>query len=265
MFKVKYSCISHVGKCRKTNQDNYILCDGRYAKPEETYAYPLTGSFTQDGASIIGVFDGMGGEECGEVASLIAAEEASRLPAGEAPMSVLYDYCMSVNESICRYADEHALCSMGTTAALLAFGKREVTLCNIGDTKIFRLSGNKLRQISKDHLAAAAYGIKPQLYQNLGIPVDEMKIEPYFAQGKYRDGDIYLICSDGLTDMLNNDEIAKILTETDFEDAAKKLTEVSLEHGGRDNVTVILCEIEERVGLLRGFFKRGTLKRRVQL
>ncbi len=262
MFSIKYSCVSHVGKCRRINQDNYI-CGGKYAKPDETYIYPLTGIIAEDNREIIGVFDGMGGEECGEVASLIAAEKAARVVVGEYPIEVLYDYCKTANESICQYAAENGIDSMGTTAALLVFDRKGITLCNIGDTKIFRLTGGNLRQISKDHLASSAYGVKPQLYQNLGIPTEEMEIDPYFSQGKYRDNDIYLICSDGLTDMLSVEEITKILTETDFDRAAEKLTEASLEHGGRDNVTVILCKIEEHIGLLRGFFRRGILKRRV--
>ena len=72
---------------------------------------------------------------------------------------------------------------MGTTAAILAFTGNGVTLCNIGDSKIFRFCDGELEQISKDHVTVAAYGVKPPLSQNLGISPTELIIDPYLAQG----------------------------------------------------------------------------------
>ena len=97
-----------------------------------------------------------------------------------------------------------------------------------------------------DHIAVAAFGVKPPLSQNLGIPPDELVIDPYFARGSYNDGDIYLICSDGLTDMVSADGITEVLVSTPIEDAITKLLDKALANGGKDNTTIILCKIERQ-------------------
>ena len=141
------------------------------------------------------------------------------------------------------------------------FLQRTRYLCNIGDSKAFHFDGEKLEQISVDHCAATFYGEKPPLSQNLGIPPAEMMIEPHYARGYYHAGDIYLLCSDGLTDMVSIEEIAKILTETaaggntDVSNAAEKLLQKALDNGGRDNITIILCRVKKRkLGLFDKIF-----------
>ena len=204
---------------------------------------PITGAVSSDNASMFGVFDGMGGEEQGEMASLIAAKDASKIQFGKDITQDLKKYCMTANESICQYADDNMIFSMGTTAAILVFAKKEIVLCNIGDSKVFRISDKKIEQISFDHVAISVFGKKPPLSQNLGIPPDELKIEPYLSTGKYHDGDLYLICSDGLTDMVETDTIAQIATNKPFEDAAKSLLETALKNGGKDNITLVLIKV----------------------
>ena len=104
--------------------------------------------------------------------------------------------------------------------------------------------GGVLEQISKDHVAVAAFGVKPPLSQNLGIPPTELIIDPYLAQGAYNDGDVYLICSDGLTDMVPTEEISGVLASKPVDGACMELLEKALANGGRDNITVVLCRIE---------------------
>ena len=161
-------------------------------------------------------------------------------------MDDLLAFCRSANERICDYAAETGASAMGTTAAMLVCAENEIILCNIGDSKVFRLSGKKLEQISKDHCAAAAYGSKSPLSQNLGIPVSDMIIEPYVAKGRYQIGDRYLICSDGLTDMVSLEEIRSVLVRTEFDKSIDRLLELALEHGGMDNITMILCKVERK-------------------
>lgn len=243
-YKIRYSCWSHVGKRRSTNQDNFI-CDGKYLKESnESFLFPLTGCFTPNSSALLGVFDGMGGEEHGEIASLIASQCASKVSVGENPTESLLSFCRDANEKICKYTDENDLFSMGTTAALLAFSDKEIALCNIGDSKIFRFADRELEQISVDHYSVAVYGHKPPLSQNLGIPETEMIIDPYVARGQYNDGDVYLICSDGLTDMVTADNITQILLETEFSNTVNILLKTALENGGKDNITIILCRVE---------------------
>ena len=252
-YKIHYSCVSHIGNVRKINQDNFI-CDGCYMEFDETpMDFPLCGTKTSKENSLFGVFDGLGGEECGEIASYIASKTASAIEIGKNATADLSLFCHKANNDICDYAALHEVSSMGTTAAMLAFTKKEVVLCNIGDSKIFRLSNRTLEQISMDHVAVAAFSVKPPLSQNLGIPPNELVIDPYLARGPYTDGDIYLICSDGLTDMVSVDEIAEVLVSTPMEAAITELLEKALANGGKDNTTIILCKIERQSGW---FFKR---------
>lgn len=251
-FLVHYVCLSHIGNVRSINQDN-IVCDQRYiGDSEEELIFPLCGLIEPKQNLILGIFDGMGGEECGEIASYIAAKNAAAVKIGRDATDDLIKLCHKANNDICDYATLHEVSSMGTTAAMLAFTEKEVALCNIGDSKIFRLCNGTLEQISMDHVAVAAFGVKPPLSQNLGIPPNELVIDPYLARGSYNDGDIYLICSDGLTDMVSVEEITEVLVSNPINDAIIQLLEKALANGGRDNTTIILCKIERQSGW---FFK----------
>ena len=252
-YKIRYSCLSHIGNIRSVNQDNYI-CDGCYMDTGDTpIEFPLCGTKISKENSLFGIFDGMGGEECGEIASYIASKTASTIEIGKEATADLSMFCHKANAEICDYATSREVSAMGTTAAMLAFTEKEVVLCNIGDSKIFRLCDGALEQISKDHVAVSAFGVKPPLSQNLGIPPDELVIDPYLALGAYNDGDVYLICSDGLTDMVPNEEITQILISEPIEEAIMLLLDRALANGGKDNTTIILCKIERQSGW---FFKR---------
>ncbi len=245
-YTVCYSCVSHIGNCRKINQDNFI-CDGLYMMAEnDTTEFPIFGYVTTESPALFGIFDGMGGEERGEMASFIAARKASSVVVDNDndAIEALSRYCLEANEEICKYARDESISAMGTTAAMLAFTKEGIALCNIGDSKVFRFSKGTLEQISRDHVTVSPFGSKPPLSQNLGIPPSEMLIEPYVARGRYVHGDIYLICSDGLTDMVELGEIKDMLGSTDFDKITGKLLSRALANGGRDNVSIITCKVE---------------------
>ena len=261
-YKIHYSCLSHIGNVRSINQDNFI-CDGRYMDTNDTeIRFPLCGTKISDDMSIFGIFDGMGGEECGEIASYIASKNACDIKIGKDATADLAQFCHKANHDICDYASLNEVSSMGTTAAILVFADKEIALCNIGDSKIFRLCDGSLEQISKDHVAVSAFGIKPPLSQNLGIPPNELVIDPYFARGAYNDGDVYLICSDGLTDMVSVEEITEVLVSKPIEEAITLLLDKALANGGKDNTTIILFKIERQSGWL---FKRKRRTKRKEV
>lgn len=246
-YRVEYFCVSHTGKCRKNNQDNFY-CNGEYLYfRNDGLRKILHGEKTIKDVALFGVFDGMGGEECGEMASYLAAENIAGFDFGKKdPENELIAYCRAANADICRYTKEQRLTSMGTTAAILLLDKKKISLCNIGDSKIFQLSRRKLQQISYDHVSKVMVGNKPPLTQNLGIPEEDMVISPYTSSGNYRDGDVYLICSDGLTDMLDTQEIKNILEQQDRKAAARALLQQALDNGGKDNVSFIVLYIEKK-------------------
>jgi len=249
-YEIEYYAVSHIGKCRKVNQDN-LVCDGQYLNCENNGTEGiLRGKVSAEETKLFGIFDGMGGEECGEVAAYLAAQTAARLTFTGEVERELSEYCQKVNRKICRYIKKKGLSSMGTTAAMLLFGRKRITLCNIGDSKVYLLSKNCLQQISYDHVSVAPAGQKPPLTQNLGIPEEELVISPYFATGEYQKGNIYLICSDGLTDMVETAQIAEILQGSDREAAIKQLLQEALDNGGKDNVSFVVLYIEKKLKLL---------------
>ncbi|MBQ9437342.1 MAG: serine/threonine-protein phosphatase [Lachnospiraceae bacterium] len=269
-YHVSFACISNVGRVRPANQDNFF-CAGRFLGDEAgNMDFPLQGSFGAGAPLLFGVFDGLGGEERGEMASFLAAKRFAGAALKKGSEQELVDLCLKANEDICAFAKENQVRRMGTTAALLAFSNAGIALCNIGDSRIFRFSSGKLEQLSEDHLGLAPFGKKAPLSQCLGIPKEEMRIEPYSCYLKPRDQDLYLICSDGLTDMVENPEIEKVLAETDpsgsqmdprllertivpgmemahlggLGASARILLHKALENGGRDNITLILGYVE---------------------
>ena len=254
---IEYYYASSIGKCRKANQDNFS-CRGEYMESENQGTGGVQkGTCSTKEQPVFGVFDGMGGEERGEMAAYIASKHMSEFDFGkEGAEKDFFTFCTQANRQICQYAEENQVSSMGTTAAIIRFEKKKSCLCNIGDSKIFLFSEGNLTQLSYDHVGIAAFGRKPPLTQNLGIPEDEMIIEPYVAAGEFTPGEVYLICSDGITDMLSEQQIQQILSENPGKEAAEKLLEGALVNGGRDNITFILMYVKKQKQSLFGFLKR---------
>lgn len=246
-YQITYACLSHIGRRRRMNQDNF-LCGGIYARPDAPQGsrVPVTGAVLSGQSSLFGVFDGMGGEERGEAASYLAAETAFRTPRTGTPRQTLETICHGANKAICDFAAQNGLGTCGTTAAMLLTDKNGVELCNLGDSKIFRLTGGEMTQISQDHLSIAPFGQKAPLSQFLGIPPEELVLCPYYASLPYAAGDRYLLCSDGLTDMVPQQQIARILKEHPPEHAAQLLLQNALDNGGKDNVTILVLEVEKQ-------------------
>ena len=244
-YAVSYCCVSHTGRVRSLNQDSFVvgsLCSFKDCSDGEL----ISGRSTVDRALLLGVFDGLGGEEYGEIASSIAASCATEAMAERGAVPDLLQLCHRMNGEICEYASSNRISSMGTTAAMLVFTKSGVSLANIGDSRIYRYRDRTLSQLSRDHVSFAVRGMKPPLYQNLGIPPDEMIIDPYLIETDCRVGDIYLICSDGLTDMVSDERISELISDNSPRESAEVLLNSALAAGGKDNITLILCKIEKK-------------------
>lgn len=251
-YQILYDCITHPGKVRSVNQDNFA-CFGRYMHAGNAgQTFPLQGVCGSRDKPLFAVFDGMGGEQFGEEASYLAARLASRLEPGHNCKKALLDFCREANLEVCGFAEQNHISSMGTTAAMILFQDRNAHICNIGDSKVFRLRDGQLQQLSRDHLSVAAYGMKPALSQSLGIPPEKMRLDPFYVKTDCVPGDLYLICSDGLTDMVTNEEIERQLSSPAGSPAVVRLLEQALKAGGNDNTTIILCRVEtESAGLFR--------------
>ena len=243
-YEISYVCMSDQGRLRHMNQDNYV-CLNSMKNPADQSA-SVKGMAKNGPQTIFAVFDGMGGEEKGEIAAELAAKALLGFDSKNMPVEALPSYCDKANRMIADYAEEHGIVT-GTTAAIILFDLDEIYICNIGDTRIYRCSKGKLKQISKDHVMPGFYGMKPYLSQNLGIDESVMIIEPYYAKGKYKPKDRFLICSDGLTDMVAESDIENVLKRKPLEEAAQTLMNMALDHGGIDNITILICEIKENL------------------
>jgi len=225
---------------------------GEYlARDNEGLEKPLTGSVSAKETPAFALFDGMGGEQQGEAAAHIAASNFDTLY-NECPKNdikqFMLDACARANTEICAHAEKERLRSTGTTAAMLMFGIKEIFVCNVGDSRIYHFSDSKLTQISHDHTTTDTLDNMPALTQSLGIPETEYTISPYVAKGVYNKKDIYLLCSDGLTDMVADSDIEKIIAESpSITKSGDELLKKALEAGGHDNITIILCEIQRHM------------------
>ncbi|GHU64957.1 hypothetical protein AGMMS49983_11810 [Clostridia bacterium] len=244
--RIEYAVVCDRGLHRDKNQDNF-WCAGTYLASENAgLTQPLAGTAASKDFPVFAVFDGMGGETDGEKAAWLAACTFDGCAASRetrAGTAFLADACLRMNDAICDYAVKCHIRRIGTTAAILLASQSAVQICNLGDSRIFLHRKGRLEQLSEDHVANRSIGGKPPLTQFLGIPLSEFRIEPHQAKIKCRPGDRYLLCSDGLTDMVPEEKIASILSsETAALPAATALLEKALDAGGRDNITVILCD-----------------------
>lgn len=214
------------------------------------------------------VADGMGGYRAGEIASSIAAAYmqehfatwlaiSGATASSRALRGAMRRYVRSANQSIMAVADQQPECyGMGTTLVFGVFQPSRVMVGSIGDSRCYRLRGNRLVRISHDHsvlqeqIDAGLIDEKEALNapnrnlvtRALGFEgsgeLDVFELEP-------ASGDLYLLCSDGLTDMLPDARITELLlATTSLESTARSLVHAANEAGGRDNVSVLLVSSE---------------------
>jgi len=233
---------THVGMVRNNNEDSLLV--------REPFLFAVA--------------DGMGGYSAGEVASretLRAFEAATHNLRHQKDcdvVEVLLDAFAKANKHTFVLAQKNsAYKGMGTTlTALYLPGDNTAYAAHVGDSRLYLYRNNTLSQITKDHSYVAdllAQGKitsneafnhpkKNMLLQALGVE-EEIRTDIFhFALEK---GDILLLCSDGLSDMLRDMEIAHILEASDFENAATALLEQSLDNGGKDNISLIMIAVEE--------------------
>ncbi len=243
---VSYACYCNTGRVRKINQDNFWVSGMFLNSKNNALRNVIIGEERIADRPAYAVFDGMGGEKHGEIAAYLAAANFNEIMKNsrENAAECLNKGCLTMNSAICRFMADNGVRSMGTTAAIIMFEPKKMTVCNLGDSGIFRLNGNSLTKLSTDHVdSGSAFSRKPMLTQFLGIPPEEYLIEPSIKELEYKKGDRFLICSDGLTDMLSAEEIAQVMQFRSIEFAVSTLVDRAILRGGVDNTTVIICEV----------------------
>lgn len=256
-LRANVCAVTHAGRIRKENEDNYNL-NGRLTstgdlKKGSAFVQSMSEPFH------LSVCDGMGGESYGEIASgiaveTIAAHAANVYESGE-DFSFAISNCLDdANNRICAEISAKGK-RMGTTLAAVYAVQGKVYCVNIGDTRVYHYSKGILEQISFDHTHAQTIVDAGQVSQDninripdakrltrhLGVFPEEGNLSPNISViDDIDDGDVILLCSDGLTDMLDDGEITAILsTGENAQTVASKLIRRALEKGGKDNVTVM--------------------------
>lgn len=243
VYTIEYTCISERGNIRAVNQDNFYCRNAMLSRAAERTDGDLGGLCETMPGVLFGIFDGMGGEQSGEDASYIAAATASEVDMNHG-MDSLRSFCEEANRRIVAFTQENGLNTCGSTAAMMYFHNDHALVCNLGDSRIYQVFPDRVAQLSKDHVIHMPGYKKASLVQFLGIPEDEMALEPQLDQLPLNRDDCFLICSDGLTDMVAETEIARIIARhASLKEASQALIEAALAAGGRDNTTLILVRV----------------------
>ena len=258
---IQAAVCSDKGRRRANNEDNFCL-NGLFMQREEMDRGGLYET-RSDGDALFAVCDGMGGEEAGEEASLLSVQlcarylEDGKMSAERKKLEAFFlDSCISVMRQA-----QHNENRSGSTVAMLIADENGLHPANMGDSRIYRFHGGQLQQISEDHTEVQRLlekgAITPRevkthpkrhmIRQYWGMPLSVAPFSPYFGDKiPYDEGDKYLLCSDGLTDMLDDAQIeALIRQDKPAAQLCRELVDEALRHGGRDNVTVLIARIEE--------------------
>lgn len=239
-FKVEYACLSSVGKVRRNNEDNFY-CDGHIREDVSSVEEAaFSGVVGVDTNELFAVFDGMGGEACGEVASFIAASNSELFARDRGEYGeYLYELAEMLNEKVREETEARSLVIMGTTAAMLQVSGCDVYVLNAGDSRVYKLSRHDLIRVSQDHIIFGGSG--KAITKFIGMP-EGHELNPYIAKGKYKSGDMFLLCSDGVNDMLTDDQIREIIDDNkrELSSIVRELVDAALNNGGVDNTTAIL-------------------------
>jgi len=208
------------------------------------------------------VSDGMGGAAAGELASKIFTETALEVFSADRDQSKnrtvekVKKAFRSAHERILKYVggNPHHQ-GMGCTAELVAFHEQGFVIGHIGDSRIYRIRNGQFKQLTKDHsliqdqidrglitpTEAKNHSLRNVILRAVGIN-ESLALD--ILMGKTYAGDLFLLCSDGLTDMIDDPLISQVLySDMALSQKTEKLVEMAISAGGKDNITVVLAEI----------------------
>ena len=254
-MKISYQALTDVGRKRKGNEDSHFV------NPEQ---------------NLFVVADGMGGHAAGEVASRIAVESINEficLTGGDEEITWPFGLDENISydgnrlKTAIRFANKRVIEAtrekteyegMATTVAAVLVDDAAANLGHVGDSRVYLFRGGGVRQLTSDHSwvneqllsgvisadQARSHPLRNVVTRALGGKADlqvEMQVH------KIESGDVLMLCSDGLTTMLPDDEMGKLVKEAgeDLREAAESLVAAANDRGGEDNITVLLLKFQE--------------------
>jgi protein phosphatase len=281
LVKADLAGLSHQGKIRLNNEDHYLVV--RFGRSLQTLMTNLPEGLAPLQADEVGyamiVADGMGGMAAGEVASRLAVSALVNLALNtpdwilrigqqeaEEVVRRMVDRFRRVNAELIEQAEQSpALSGMGTTMSLAVSIGVDLFIFHVGDSRAYLLRRGRLHKLTRDHTVAqrliddglispqdeGARQLRHFLTQALGAKGDV--IDPEVHKMLLVGGDQLLLCTDGLTEMVDEETIASILQEKGSAgEACRALIDLALEQGGEDNVTVVVARYDIPVQQSKG-------------
>ena len=268
MPNFKVYAFSHIGNSRKNQEDNYLL--GRqYLLSEQVNAMSLQRKLIKTSAVLpddccVAISDGMGGYEGGEIASLITVKYISAhydefIEKSKKSKENITKFIKKLNNYACSEAEKMSeVANMGATLCGIVSLGDSIYCFNVGDSRLYKYSDRTLTQITVDNTEGQRlldlgllsadevkdFPKKKAIYKYIGKATE--LIPDVYEIKKLSKGDLLLLCSDGLSDVLTREEIQDVLSKQNIvtEDKGKFLTEMAVERnmGAGDNITLIIME-----------------------
>lgn len=253
MLLIKAACVFHKGYKKTMQEDNFLFNEqildnvenGMFVK---TFKNPRNICFA--------VFDGLGGLPDGEKASKLAAETLKNLIKSREFLAGtdslwMHSVILNINQTIMKMEIQQGYLA-GTTMAGILIDNQKMYVGNVGDSRIYRFLEERLIQLSIDHSdrdLIEELGItdrKPSLMQYVGLLPEMGNVKPSSCSFEHKNTGRYIVCTDGLTDMVCDSDIETICRRSrTVEECSEKLMQQALDNGGADNITVIVCDLEE--------------------
>lgn len=226
---------THVGKVRQRNEDSYLVR-------------------TDIGLWVVA--DGMGGHEAGDVASQLVVRSLNSIDEVSSPAGLL-EQCekllFSANQDIVAMSRARRGATIGTTVAILLIREAHFACIWAGDSRVYLIKNGAIRQISRDHteveeliaagtLSRAEAESLPNNVITRAVGVTE-NVELEVITGAVDSGDIFVVCSDGLTKHLNDEEICRYAVARNAQASCDAMVALALERGGLDNVTAVVVRL----------------------
>ena len=252
---VSVAAVTHVGKVREKNEDAFVVADltGGTILPESQHARYDVG----ERGVLLAVSDGMGGAQAGEVASAIVVDTLTR-EIGNAPLetprdATLTEAVKAAHEAV-RTRGQQDQAKMGATLTAVFVRQGRAYIAEVGDSRAYLIRSGNIAQVTKDQsmvqllvdsgvMSAADASNSPMRNVILQAMGHQREIKIAVNKLELRDRDCLVLCSDGLTVHVSDEEIKEAVLNARPEAAVTKLLELALERGGKDNVTVVVAGI----------------------
>ena len=244
MTYIAVSGLSHVGLVRENNEDSLVvgpwtLCAAQTESPQ-TLVFPVGTPV------IVAVSDGLGGHPAGDLASSLVVRLLSRSGPSLDSEEAIREILQECNQAVYGAAEDNPrLMTMGATVGGMVVTEEQVLTFNVGDSRVYRVVADGIEQISVDDRPSGGGLARHTVLQTLGGDREFSAIEPHVSAVPLSTDDRYLICSDGLSDVVPTDEIARILHEHDDGRATFELWKAAIEGGGPDNITLAITRLAD--------------------